>query len=214
MSFRALSALFLLLLAACGAGASLEISTKSLPDAYVGEAYLKQLSATGASGAQTWRLRGALPAGLTLGADGVLHGTPSSSAERTFAVQVSDAQGRLAERSFTFAVRDPVRLAVPARIDGYVGERLPAPGVASGGRAPLTWSVEAGALPDGVSLDGVSGTLAGTPSAASTREITLRVVDANGRAASAATVVAVHPPFTVVKAGWPTGPWAQFTPLD
>ena len=51
----------------------------------------------------------------------------------------------------------------------------------TGGTGPYVWSVSAGSLPAGLSLDGSSGLLSGTPTAAGSRTFTVRIVDANGR---------------------------------
>ena len=48
----------------------------------------------------------------------------------------------------------------------------------SGGKAPYTWSVSAGALPGGLSLS--AGTISGTPSSRGTFQFTVRVLDGAG----------------------------------
>src|SRR5262245_59266264 len=48
---------------------------------------------------------------------------------------------------------------------------------ASGGTQPYTWSISAGALPDGLSLNTSSGAITGTPTTAGTPSFTVQVVD-------------------------------------
>lgn len=64
---------------AAGAGgcerAPLNITTRSLPEACIGEDYYTRLEATGGGGNYVWRAFGPLPAGLTLDLDGVVRGT-------------------------------------------------------------------------------------------------------------------------------------------
>ncbi|MBJ6749134.1 S8 family serine peptidase [Geomonas anaerohicana] len=56
--------------------------------------------------------------------------------------------------------------------------------IAVRGVAPFTWSVTAGTLPQGLSLDPVTGELSGTPTASGTFTFTVRVSDALGRTSS------------------------------
>lgn len=53
-----------------------------------------------------------------------------------------------------------------------------------GGTAPFSWSVSNGNLPSGLSLDGTSGRLEGTPSATTVATFTVQVQDSNGQTAS------------------------------
>jgi hypothetical protein len=54
------------------------------------------------------------------------------------------------------------------------------PLVASGGTGDLTWSVAGGALPKGLALDPVSGTIAGVPEDQGVSKFTVRASDASG----------------------------------
>ncbi len=53
---------------------------------------------------------------------------------------------------------------------------------ASGGTSPYTWSIIAGALPDGLSVDGSSGEISGTPTKAGTFSFTVQVADSSSPA--------------------------------
>ena len=68
------------------------ITTTSLPGAYVDSPYHQTLAATGGSGAKVWSvIAGALPAGLSLSAGGVISGTPTAVVTKTFDVKVADS---------------------------------------------------------------------------------------------------------------------------
>jgi len=62
------------------------ITTAVLPEAAVGSAYHLTLTAAGGTGCCTWSAVGSLPPGLTLSADGVLSGTPTTAG--TFVLEV------------------------------------------------------------------------------------------------------------------------------
>ena len=70
----------------------LAISTSSLADGAVGSAYSQTLSATGGTTPHTWAIAsGALPAGLSLSAAGVISGTPTAAGATSFSVSVTDS---------------------------------------------------------------------------------------------------------------------------
>jgi titin len=62
---------------------------------------------------------------------------------------------------------------------------------AGGGTAPLTFSLQSGSLPSGLTLNTSTGTISGTPSAVGSQTITITVTDKNGNTAtsSAFTIV-------------------------
>jgi hypothetical protein len=74
------------------APATLTITTASLPKGTVKKTYSAALAASGGSGQTTWSLAsGALPAGLSLSAGGVISGTPAATGTASFTVTATDA---------------------------------------------------------------------------------------------------------------------------
>jgi hypothetical protein len=148
---------------------------------------------------------GSLPAGLTLGNDGSLSGTPTSTGTSMFTVMVTDSAPTPVSKSLPFTI--DVVLPVPPTITdqesptGTVGVvYTPYPFSASDGVPPLVWS-ETPPLIMGLSLS-PQGVLSGTPTAAGQFPITVNVMDAVSRAA---------PPFpTVVRVSLARPP-ATFT---
>ena len=84
----------------------LVITTESLEDGIVGDAYLQNLTATGGVSTYTWSLSsGSLPAGLALTASGSMTGTPTTVGTATFTVQVHDSATHVATQSLSVVVQ-------------------------------------------------------------------------------------------------------------
>jgi hypothetical protein len=123
-----------------------------------------------------------------------------------FTVTVSDTDSRSAEHDFRIDVRAP--LAVTPLAPQGAGGGLPssevgvpwsAKLVATGGSGRFSWSVAAGALPDGVGLN-PDGTATGTPHSSGRFGFTVRVADDEGRTAAFDAIVTVAPTLAI-KAG-------------
>src|SRR5258708_17633470 len=69
---------------------------------------------------------------------------------------------------------------------------------ASGGQPPYQWSLAAGPLPGGLSLNG--NTVAGTPTTTGTYSVTLRVTDANNLTASRQYSITIYPTLLITTA--------------
>ncbi len=72
---------------------------------------------------------------------------------------------------------DPVISGTPPA--GTVGTPYSTTVTASGGTAPLTWSLASGALPAGLTFNAATGVIAGTPTAAGTASFALQAVDSS-----------------------------------
>src|SRR5271166_7156151 len=92
--------LYALLMSACGGKtppngpSALTITNLSnFPPGAVSDFYMEGLVATGGTQPYTWTIdSGALPAGLSLSADGVISGTPTTAGMSSFTVRVTDSQ--------------------------------------------------------------------------------------------------------------------------
>jgi hypothetical protein len=163
----------------------LVISTTSLPDGQAGAVYSQTLSATGGTGTKSWALAmgsNPLPTGLTLSAGGTLSGTPVNGGTFTFTVMVSDqtnpAQSDTQGLSLTIAAAPLVisTTSLPnAVLNGSYNQTL----AATGGTLPFNWTVAAGTLPTGLSLNASTGAITGTPTVANTFNFTVQVEDAD-----------------------------------
>ena len=70
----------------------LQITTKTLPDGFAGDAYEAQLRASGGAPPYAWALdpQSTLPPGLTLSKSGLISGTPNLPGEFIFTIQLRD----------------------------------------------------------------------------------------------------------------------------
>jgi len=196
------------LIAACAGGGGgdeptpvpVEVTTASLPAGTTGVAYAATLSATGGAAPYTWSVSaGSLPAGLSLGTDtGVLSGTPSAAGSATFTARAADSSSpqRSATRGLSIAVADPLVVTTTSLPSATIGVAYSATLAGSGGTTPYVWSITSGTLPAGLSFNGATGAISGTPTAAGTSTLTFRVADAASpqRSATKSLSIAVATP--------------------
>lgn len=179
----------------------LTISTASLPDANVNQAYTSPPLAASGAPVISWSLAsGTLPAGLTLAPNGVISGTPSQGGLFGFTVQ-ANATGASDTHQLTLFILAP--LAIQTLTDktpptaGLTAKRLVdqplATGVkAVGGRGPYTFSSE-GEMPPGITLDPATGSIAGAGTTAGGYPVTVTITDATGAKASVAWNITILP---------------------
>jgi Putative Ig domain len=146
-------------------GPALTIAGSPPSRADIGTPYSATFTANGGTGGYIFDIAsGSLPLGLTLSSDGILSGTPSTTATamNTYTVRVTDSEGDVATATFTISVALPIDLATPAFPYGIKGGNYFYQLFASGGRPPYTYVVS-GAFPAGLSLDPSSGIISGQP---------------------------------------------------
>jgi hypothetical protein len=157
------------------------VVTASLPASEVGAAYSASLQATGGTGSYTWSLKsGILPAGLSIGASGVVSGTPTASGNfgsLVFQVidtnQVNALSGQLSIQ--TASAPTVVTAYLPA---DNAGTPYSLNLQVNGGTAPYKWSLQSGALPAGLLLNPTTGAITGTPTTPTLNALVLQVTDA------------------------------------
>ena len=147
-------------------------------------------AASGGSGSYaSWSVTaGSLPTGLTLDASaGILYGTPTTIADSTFTLQVTDSLGFTATKEFTVSVVGAPTISTTSPLAAgsvdvtYSGVTFAATG---GSGSYSTWALSAGSLPAGLSLASATGVLSGTPTSAGTSTFTVRVTDSLGGTAT------------------------------
>jgi len=169
--------------ASCGGGSHLSplsILTTTLPAGQVNNSYNVNLSATGGTPPYTWTLAsGSLPAGLSLGTIGSLTGTPTTSVQSTFTVQVTDSNSHTATQQLMLTINpapQPLAFATLTVPEGAVNVAYSFALQAMGGVSPYTYSISQGTLPSGLTLSS-AGVISGTPTQTSVSVFTVQVAD-------------------------------------
>ncbi|MCA1560022.1 MAG: Ig domain-containing protein, partial [Acidobacteria bacterium] len=88
----------------------------------------------------------------------------------------------------------PLQILTTSVPPGEAGTPYTATLSASGGVAPYFWSITSGQLPAGLTLDGGSGVIAGTPGEPGTFGLTLQVAGSDSNAASASVSLVIASP--------------------
>jgi large repetitive protein len=147
---------------------------------------------------------GDLPAGLTLGGDGTISGTPTAAGRFAFTARAADALGNEATREGTLEVMPALVITTTSLPPGAEGSTYATVLAATGGVAPLgAWSVAEGSLPAGLTL-GADGAISGRPTAQGTSTFTARIVDAVGAVSTQVLTITVNAPVPpVVVTGLP-----------
>ncbi|WP_296599920.1 putative Ig domain-containing protein [Phenylobacterium sp.] len=167
--------------------ASISITTASLNALQVGAAFSQTLSATGGTAPYSFAVTsGSLPGGLSLAGGGGLSGTPTTAGAYSFTVTVTDANSSTANRAYSGSVAAALSISTTSVATPVVGVAYSQAISATGGTAPVTFAVSAGALPAGLALNGTSGAITGTPTTSGAFSFSITATDAGSRTATRA----------------------------
>lgn len=171
-----------------GPAATLALASKGLTVNTAADAFTP-VTGSGGTGALTYSVAPALPANLSMSAStGEITGTPTAtSSTSNYTVTVTDENNRSGTATFTLEVNSSV-VATQAIAAPHVTQGSPAiafaPVTGSGGTPSLSYSISPD-LPTGLSMNGSSGQVSGTPTAPSVATtFTVTVTDANGATAT------------------------------
>ncbi|NYF90957.1 beta strand repeat-containing protein [Tunturibacter empetritectus] len=166
-------------LAVTAAIAPLSITSTTFAGATSTQPYTTTLSATGGTAPYTWSVTG-LPAGLALGSNGVIAGTPTATGNFSISVTVTDSQSpaKTASATISLAVTaTPLTITTSTLPSGTESTAYSSTLQASGGTPAYTWSISTGSLPAGLTLAATTGVISGTPSVTGTSSFTATVSD-------------------------------------
>ncbi len=175
-------------------GSTLQIPVTTLPGGTVNQPYSAPIPVTGGTGPYTCVLTsGTLPAGLTLGTNCQITGTPTTAGTSTFTVTATDSSNPAQSVSTTITLTiAPPTLSVGGTTlpPGTVNTPYSAPVTPTGGTAPYSCSIASGTLPAGLSLS-PSCVISGTPTTAGTSTVTIKTTDSSNPSQSATGPVTI-----------------------
>jgi hypothetical protein len=168
--------------------APLSLASGTLPNGTVGVPYSSAIGVTGGTSPYSCVIvSGTLPAGLALGANCLVSGTPSTAGTVTLSVKATDsgnpAQTTTGPESITINPA-PLTLTPGGLPNGTVGTPYNATIGVIGGTSPYSCVVTSGSLPVGLAL-GANCLVSGTPTTAGTSTLTIKATDSGNPAQSA-----------------------------
>jgi hypothetical protein len=191
------------------------IAPTDLPNAQVGVSYTQTITATGGAGSFTYSLSsGTLPPGLSLDTAGTISGVPSLPGGAppwvyVFAVKATDMNGCSKTQTYVVLVNDaacPTIDVSPATLSpGYVGKAYSQTLMATGGTDPYSFSIGAGTLPTGLSLDPATGVISGSPTIPGSYIFNIVAMDSNGCTGRQQCTLQICPAITLTPEDLPDG---------
>ena len=144
------------------------------------------ISASGGSGSgYSFAVTGGnLPTGLSLSGGGSLTGTTTAAGTFNFTVQATDSGSNSGSGNFGILVNPALSTVATATIQRTTGQAYSASYSASGGTAPIGYSVSSGTIAPGAVLNSSTGVLTGIAGSAATGSFVVTASDANGSTAS------------------------------
>jgi len=180
-------------------GGAVTLNATPLPVGTGGTPYTATFTAVGGATPYTFTETGALPVGLTMTLGGTISGVPTSAGTYPITVKVTDAAMQTAQQTFQLTVNAPGIALAPATLpQGKVAVAYASTSLsASGGTAPYTYAVTAGALPGGLTLS-PAGVISGTPTAAGPFNVTVTATDRFNFQGTQAYTITVGEPTPIV----------------
>lgn len=155
------------------------ITTPSVPDGIVTDAYASLIEATGTAPITFTVTEGALPDGVTLNPEtGELTGEPTRTGTFTFTVTATNTAGQDA-REYTLVVRERPQIITPSVADATTDTAYQDT-VDATGTGPITFALIDGALPEGLTIAPATGRISGTPTRAGIFPFTVSAVNEVG----------------------------------
>ena len=186
------------------------ISTTTVGPGSVNAPFSQSLAGTVNYGTdETWALTsGTLPPGLTLAADGTISGTPTTGGSYTYTVSLTDSLGVQSTKTYTTVISAGPQITTTSLPEGTTGTAYSQTVAATGGTGTLTYSLDSGALPAGLTLAS-DGTISGTPTGSGTSNFSVTVTDGGGLTDTQALSITVAAPVDITTTSLPGGSTGQ-----
>jgi Autotransporter beta-domain/Bacterial Ig-like domain (group 3)/Putative Ig domain len=177
---------------------TLTITATASATTQIGQSYSQANVAGGGTTPYTYSVAsGTLPAGTTLNTStGTVSGTPITVGPYSYAIKVTDGGSPTPQTVTTVTISGtiaPPTLTITATASAtkQAGQSYSQTNAASGGTVPYTYSLAAGALPAGTSLNSSTGTVSGTPTTAGSFSYAIKVTDSGTPTAQTATTATI-----------------------
>lgn len=159
------------------------LSPDTLAPANIGEEYNQQITPNGTP-PYSFNLTGSLPDGLFFTSEGLLTGVPTTQGTTFFEIQAFDSNSCSAFKNYYISVSCPEMSLTPINLpEGQTSVPYSIVLTASDGQEPYNFMVAGGVLPDGLSIDSVSGEISGVPIIPGSYGFTIAAFDQTGCAA-------------------------------
>jgi len=161
--------------------AGLSITTTSLPTPVAAVAYSQTVATSGGTAPVTFSISGgSLPAGLSLNTStGVISGTPTTPGAYSFTLTATDSNGISDAQAYSGTVGARLAITTVTLPTPVIGMTYSQAIATAGGTAPVIFSVSAGSLPAGLSLNPSTGAISGTATTSGPYSFTITATDAN-----------------------------------
>lgn len=161
------------------------ITTQTIPNGRIGNAYTILISAQLGAPPYSWRIvSGDLPPGLEFSSNATIatiNGTPTTPGIYTFIVEVADADtpSNTAMKQYSIEIYSIMDIQTVSLSCGLRGSQYTENILTTGGKPPYTYHIMEGNLPDGLSLNQNTGGITGVidPDSGHSTEFTVRVTD-------------------------------------
>jgi hypothetical protein len=168
------------------------ITLDSLNPLSQGAAFSQIITAVGTATITFAVQSGTLPAGLSLNTStGVLSGTPTSSGSYNFTVRATNSFG-YADMVYAGAIASGIPVITTSSINTIYKSVAFVQAIVASGGTPITFAVQSGTLPAGLSLNTSTGVLSGTASAVASYTFTIRATNSYGQNDKQFTVTTVE----------------------
>jgi len=188
---------------------TLTLSCTASNQGVVGTPYSGSCSAAGGTSPYTYSVSaGTLPGGLTVNpASGAITGTPNTAGVFTFTMKAADSGSQTATQSLTITIIPALNITTTALGNGIVGIAYSASCSATGGTAPYTFSISAGSLPNGLSLNPANCAITGTPGTSGTFNFSIKVIDSGTpqQTDTQALAIIINPALAITSGTPPNG---------